>query len=402
MHFLKHLAIACLYTYIALLFFVGFWPFNFAQTNMVTLDMTNGLQLITPATVYTQTPPEKLLNMKEFTIFLSLSSDYLGADGYARILTHSLDEDRMNFMVGQWKDSLVFKVKVDNKTMPVHFETEGILNKNEKASILIVFNGNELISYKDGEIKGRMKTGLIKFSHWNGSYPLVIGSEADGMYTWQGTIYSVAVFDRALSPNDMETLPSHITNLSPVIWYDFQRKDENVAGYRLQVNGLEKQNKALNWLTNKTNETNKTNQTAVNPPLNYSPTQHAVVTDLGRGMPADLIIPYYFKPYKKPVLEKVYVRWEEYRKNLLDIVINIAGFIPLGFLLSMYLTQKGLTFSKALMLSIVAGFVISLTIELLQYFLPTRTSSMPDLIANTMGTALGTLLRVKNVEWFIG
>jgi VanZ family protein len=67
----------------------------------------------------------------------------------------------------------------------------------------------------------------------------------------------------------------------------------------------------------------------------------------------------------------------------------------LGLLLSMCLTQKGLTLSKALLLSIVAGFVISLTIELLQYFLPTRTSSMPDLIANTMGTGIGTLLRGK-------
>jgi hypothetical protein len=330
--------------------------------------------------------------MKEFTIFLSLSSDYSGADGYARILTFSQSDDDLNFMVGQWKDSLVFKVKADNKTMPVHFETEGILNKNEKASILIVFDGNELISYKDGAIKGRMKTGLMKFSHWNGSYPLIIGSEADGMSTWQGTIYSIAVFDRAISPHDMGTLPSHIANLSPVVWYDFQGQNENVAGYRLRVNGLEKQHKALDWLTNKTNETNKTNQTAFNPPLNYSPTQHAVVTDLGRGTPADLTIPYYFKPYKKPVLEKVYVRWEGYRKNLLDIVINIAGFIPFGFLLSIYLTQKGLTFSKALLLSIVAGFVISLTIELLQYFLPTRTSSMPDLIANTVGTGIGTLL----------
>jgi hypothetical protein len=51
-----------------------------------------------------------------------------------------------------------------------------------------------------------------------------------------------------------------------------------VASCGLQVNGLEKQHKVLNWLTNlpggqtgKTNGTNKTNQTAVShPSLNVS------------------------------------------------------------------------------------------------------------------------------------
>jgi pullulanase/glycogen debranching enzyme len=47
-------------------------------------------------------------------------------------------------------------------------------------------------------------------------------------------------------------------------WLDWlKERGKDVVGCGLEVNGLEKQHKALNWLTKKTNGTNKTNQTAV-------------------------------------------------------------------------------------------------------------------------------------------
>jgi len=342
-------------------------------------------------------PPEKLAKMKEFTIFLILTSDYSGADGYARILTYSINGFRLNFMVGQWKDSLVFEIKDDKRDLPLHYEVNKILPRNELTSVAVVFDGDNIRMFKNGELRGTRKTGPLAFSTWNKEYPLVMGSEAHGKETWQGTVYSAAIFDQALSPQEIKTLPSAIANLSPVIWYDFERKGTREKEEAL--NWFDWSNwfnwlKHAGWLTNKTHGTNQTETT--HPPIRSS-THWLLIPDLGKGKPADLVAPYYFKPYKKPVLEKMYTNLEEYRKNVLDILVNIAGFIPLGFLLALYITQKGLSLSKALLLSIFAGFVISLTIELLQYFLPTRTSSMPDLVANVCGTGIGAMmLRIKD------
>ncbi len=79
--------------------------------------------------------------------------------------------------------------------------------------------------------------------------------------------------------------------------------------------------------------------------------------------------------------------------NWSDIVENIIGFMPLGFVLCGFLLvgRRGLTafFTTALLCS---GF--SLTLELLQIFLPTRDSSMMDVISNSLGGIVGALIYI--------
>ena len=117
----------------------------------------------------------------------------------------------------------------------------------------------------------------------------------------------------------------------------------------------------------------------------------SVIKDGGKGEPANLVIPKHFKPYKRAYLE-IPSSLKEIWGGIGDMLINLLGFVPLGFLLSMCLLQKGLSFRSSLLLSIVIGFCLSLIIEVLQAFLPTRSSSMTDLIANTFGAAVGSFV----------
>jgi VanZ family protein len=49
-------------------------------------------------------------------------------------------------------------------------------------------------------------------------------------------------------------------------------------------------------------------------------------------------------------------------------------------------------------LAVVAGFVVSFAIEYLQAYLPSRDSSMRDLITNTLSTLIGALAAVWLVK----
>jgi VanZ family protein len=74
-----------------------------------------------------------------------------------------------------------------------------------------------------------------------------------------------------------------------------------------------------------------------------------------------------------------------------DIGVNVAGFIPCGFLFTVLLSEVRIVRYPALT-SISVGLLISLTIEILQAFLPTRSSGATDLITNTLGTGVGVAI----------
>ena len=110
------------------------------------------------------------------------------------------------------------------------------------------------------------------------------------------------------------------------------------------------------------------------------------------GSGAELQIPYRYQILREKFLEPP---WEEFRpatwsywKNM---GINIGGFIPLGFFFCAYLTLAG-KISRPALVTVILGAAVSVTIEVLQAYLPTRDSGMTDIITNTLGTGLGVIL----------
>lgn len=76
-----------------------------------------------------------------------------------------------------------------------------------------------------------------------------------------------------------------------------------------------------------------------------------------------------------------------------DVAINFLGFIPFGYLMMSYLIlnnriRKEIT---VFFLSIAACIGISLFIEVSQYYLPGRSSSLLDLLVNGLGAFCGII-----------
>lgn len=100
-------------------------------------------------------------------------------------------------------------------------------------------------------------------------------------------------------------------------------------------------------------------------------------------------------PRRYTVVDQLFLEppWQEFRTQsnyVKDMLVNIAGFVPLGFWLELYFVCYYADRRRALLITLI-GTAVSLTIEVVQSQLPTRFSGTTDLFTNTLGTALGVV-----------
>jgi hypothetical protein len=101
----------------------------------------------------------------------------------------------------------------------------------------------------------------------------------------------------------------------------------------------------------------------------------------------DLVIPRDYTVIDKIALEPIWKEFEVSSSYARAAMKNIVGFMPLGFCFYGFLVAC--QWKRPLLATILSGFFVSLTIEVLQAFLPTRDSGTTDLVTNTLGTWTG-------------
>jgi hypothetical protein len=189
------------------------------------------------------------------------------------------------------------------------------------------------------------------FSRGDLTGQLIIGNAPSTTYTWPGQFKGFAVYDRELTAGEVSQNYAKWTENRQA---DLAKGEDVVALYLF----------------------NEGSGSVV----------HSQVASA-----TDLLIPKRFRVFHKEFLEPF---WKEFRPGWSywkDVGINIAGFAPLGFFFCSYFSLVRRLEHPALV-TIAVGFLVSLTIEVLQAFLPTRDSGTTDLITNTFGTALGVIL----------
>lgn len=83
--------------------------------------------------------------------------------------------------------------------------------------------------------------------------------------------------------------------------------------------------------------------------------------------------------------------WPRYWTGF-DVAFNLVGYMPLGLLVCFAAVRSGGSPFGGWLLAAVAGSALSMLLELLQNFLPSRVPSNVDWALNTVGAALGATL----------
>jgi len=349
--------------------FASLYPFDFAfKNNVVWVEGGKGLRFARPGVAYIWLRPGEtsrvFMPWNPVTIEFRIVPGDEPETAPSLIFTVCDHEGREAFALGQWKSDLV----VYSSHPPVSLQegyskavAPGILKINVPTYVAVVFRGEDTFVYADGRTARESKGFALSRRGDIAPDLVVIGNSFDGKKSWTGDLLFLAIHDRALTPREISGrnagwmdggIPGPGSGDIPLISHEFA-----------QGNGT-----------------------------------------FVRGDPGGssrLEIPRGFRPWKENLLEFPETRVLLSRSSLLDSLLNVLGFIPFGTLATALFRKKkvgGETYCMVLV--ILAGGGFSLGIELLQFFLPGRSSSLVDVIMNTIGTMFGVgLYGVLTKEW---
>lgn len=178
---------------------------------------------------------------------------------------------------------------------------------------------------------------------------LILGDSPVQPDSWSGQLFGLAVYGRALTPNQVQLHYQTWTRMGqPAISPD----DRNIALYLFDE-------RAGNVVHN------------------------------CAGTGPDLHIPVKYMVLDKILLEPFWKEFNFSRSYWESVAKNIVGFLPFGFCFYPCLLLRKIR--RPAVATVILGFLVSLTIEILQAYLPTRDSGTTDLFTNTLGTWMGVV-----------
>lgn len=219
-----------------------------------------------------------------------------------------------------------------------------------KTMLLTLSSGPKGLSvYSNGQLLDRFPNYFLPRGDLSGR--LVFGTNPAHIDTWSGELLGLALYDHELQPAQVA---DHYK-----VWNSGQPKQAENAG----------DHGALFLFDERTGK--------------------AVHNSALHG--ANLAIPSFFVLPDKPFLAPPWKEFSWGPDYFNDVLRNIIGFIPLGFTLCGFLSLSPLK-HRAFLVTVLFGAATSLSIEILQAFIPFRESGLTDVLTNTTGTALGALL----------
>jgi VanZ family protein len=347
---------------IMIIFLVGLWPLNFQPKNEVEwLPDNNGIHFYGRGIVYTSEPlngqKQNFFQHDSISIEIWLQPEKQPDRHFAYIFSLYDGKRTEYYTVGQWERSLeIINSRVINEMKIESLSRIGLRNAlpaGEIQFITLTSDSEGTAIYINGSLARLYPEYFLISEKKLPELQLVLGNSPNGRYFWKGNIFGLAIYNRSFS------------------------QDETYQNYQ-------------SWLEYGSSGT--TGSESLVQLYLFDEHDGTLAKDHG-GQNYHLHIPTTFHVLYKTVLT---LPWNDFKFRLsyfLDVIINIAGFIPLGLCISAFFYRINQNSTRRIfMTTLLLGGGISLAIELAQVYLPTRTSSFTDLICNIFGTHTGVLL----------
>lgn len=351
----------CLAAMLLGIFFFGLRPRDFYLFNNVTwISNQNGIHFSKYGIAYTDPcfssdRSSSRLADSGLSVEIALKSDAVKDERFKFLLVLHNGDDSKQFLIGQWRSSIILmngddyngkqgikKIGMRRALLPLKTRFVAITSIEEEGTKV----------YIDGQLAAKKGDLFLKIPDGGEETRLVVGNSAYGKHSWEGNIYGLAIYQHRLTAEDVEY---HFKRWSKERNFRFAKEDEPKLLYIFDE---------------------KTGETA----FDQSGGNHHIK------------IPSIMKMLKREMLVLPWQDVELNRSLINDIIINILGFIPLGFLLNiLFINMGGFIKEHAFLFTVSHCFVISLIIEIAQSWMPSRSSSMLDLMLNTLGAVLGAM-----------
>jgi len=235
------------------------------------------------------------------------------------------------------------------RTLTSRLYVEDVFRRGKPLFVSVTSKGGQMSVYIDGALARTVSKFPLSSQDFNGE--LVIANSPIVDNSWTGLLRGLAFYDQEISPAQViHHYETWIRKGRP----DISQNERAVALYLFD----ERAGRVIH------------NQVPSGIDL-YIPDRYLVLD----------------QAILSPFWEAFHPSWSYWD----DVLVNIAGFVPFGFLFCAYFSLAG-RIKRPALVTILLGFAVSLTIESLQTFLPTRDSDTADVITNTLGTCFGVWL----------
>ena len=326
---------------------LGLWPLHRRKNHVTWLRNANGLYFGGDGTILSSGTFQIAGSQDEASGSLEIWLQPQDTSVSSTLLTFSTPENPLQLSLHQYHSYLILQRKIQSERRTATIGIEGVFRQIKPVFVTITSGAQETAMYVDGVLARRF--GQFRLGK-DFTGQLVIGSSPVERDSWQGELRGLALYHSELTAAQVL---HHYETWTKQGRPHLSKNESVIALYLLD--------------------------------------EHAghVAHDAVRGF--DLNIPERYSLLHQIFLQPFWTEfkpgWGEWRDDLM----NIVGFVPLGFFFFSYLSSIP-RIKRPALATTALGFAVSLTIEVLQSYLPNRSSGTTDLITNTLGTFLGVRL----------